>query len=263
MILPIAFDWLNTYAPAALAVWNGQSPYDAVPIYFAAPWATLPLIPFALMPYSIGRICVFILGFCTFSYTAYKMGAKPAALVFFLLSYPVLSDLYNGNIDWMPMLGFVLPPQVGLIFVLIKPQIGIGITIYWLVESWRGGGLKLVLKTFMPVILVFLVSCIVFGFWPLNFLETLSLAESTEAKSGLDYNSSLWPYGLIIGFPLLAHSIYARNKQAGIMASPFLSPYTIMSTYGASLVALINNPIYFFILWVLLWAPVIFKSLLS
>lgn len=263
MTLPIAYDWLNTYAPAALAVWNGQSPYDAVSIYFAAPWATLPLIPFALMPYSIGRICVLILGFCTFAYTAHKMGAKPATLALFLLSYPVLSDLYNGNIDWMPMFGFVLPPQIRLIFVLIKPQVGIGITIYWFVENWRIGGVKLVLKTFMPATLVFLISFVIYGFWPLNFIGTLALAESTKENIGLDYNSSLWPYGLIIGFSLLAHSIYKRKRRSSIMSSPFLSPYTIISTYGAPLVALINKPLYFFILWIILWLPVLFKFLLS
>jgi hypothetical protein len=261
MLIPIGFDWLNTYAPAALAVWHGQSPYS-VPIYFAAPWATLPLIPFALMPYAVGRICVFVIGLCAFAYIATRMGAKPAIMTLFLLSYPVLSDLYNGNIDWMPMLGFVLPPQIGLIFVMIKPQIGIGITIFWLIESWRTGGLKQVIKIFAPVTLTFLISFALFGFWPLRFAETLSLAEDAKSNMGLYYNSSLWPFGLIIGFALLARSIYARDKRAGIISSPFLSPYTIMSTYGAPLVALADRPLFFVIFWLILWSPVLLRMIL-
>ncbi len=83
MILPIALDWLNTYAPAALATWHGQSPYT-VPIYFAAPWAILPLIPLALIPYAIGRACVFIIGLSAFAFTAYRMGARPITLALFL-----------------------------------------------------------------------------------------------------------------------------------------------------------------------------------
>jgi hypothetical protein len=260
MILPIALDWLNTYAPAALAVWHGKSPYT-VPIYFAAPWATLPLIPFALMPYEIGRIGIFILGLCTFAYIAYRMGAKPIIMAAFLLSYPVLADLYNGNIEWMPMLGFILPPQIGLIFVLIKPQIGIGITIYWFIEGWRTGGVKQIFKTFAPVTMVFLLSCALYGFWPLHFSATLELADKTELFQGFDYNFSLWPYGSVIGLLLLYGAFTKRDVRGAIASSPFLSPYTLIATYGASIIALSNRPVYFFLAWLATWVPVLVKIL--
>src|SRR6185503_15288698 len=151
-----------------LAVWNGGSPYDAT-IYFAAPWSTYPLIPFALMPLELGRWCLFLTAICAYAFIAYRLGAKPLMLVFLLLSYPVLADITNGNIEWMAMLGFVLPPPIGLIFVLIKPQVGIGIAIFWFVEAWREGGIRQLGRTFWPFLAMTLLSFALYGFWPRHF----------------------------------------------------------------------------------------------
>lgn len=256
MIPPL--DWLYTYAPAALAVWRGESPFSN-PIYFAAPWATLPLIPFALMPYAIGRWCLLIIGLGSFAFIAYRLGAKPVTLSLFLLSYPVLADLANGNIEWMPMLGFVLPPRIGLIFVLIKPQVGIGIAIYWFVEAWQTGGFRQVIRIFSPVLILFLISFILYGFWPLYFLNTLELANNTQSTSQLDYNASLWPFGVIIGLALMVSAIKTKNDRLSMMAGPFLSPYALIATYATSLLAWINKPWIFFVIWLITWIPVLLK----
>ena len=34
-----------------------------------------------------------------------------------------MADLATGNIAWLTMLGYIMPPQIGLFFVLIKPQL--------------------------------------------------------------------------------------------------------------------------------------------
>lgn len=253
-----ALDWIENYGPAALAVWNGGSPYD-VPVFFAAPWAVFPLIPFALMPYAFGRWCIFILGVCAFALIAYRMGAKPLTLAFFLLSYPVLADLANGNIEWMPMLGFILPPQIGLIFVLIKPQVGIGITIYWLIEAYRAGGIQQVVKTFLPVTVLTLLSFALYGFWPLHFIQTLTMAREIKSSNAIDYNFSLWPYGLILGLVLVIYSIIKKKQNLSIMAGPFLSPYALIATYATSLLAWIDRPIVFFIIWIFTWLPMLWN----
>jgi hypothetical protein len=253
-----ALDWIENYGPAALAVWHGGSPYSN-PFFFAAPWAVVPLIPFALMPYAIARWCLLITAICAFGYTAYRLGAKPLSMAFFLLSYPVLADVANGNIEWMPMLGFVLPPQIGLIFVLIKPQVGIGIAIYWFVEAWQAGGIRQVMKTFAPVAILTLLSFAFYGFWPLHFLNTLSMARQIKSANAIDYNASLWPFGLLLGIALLVLSIVRKQKRLSIMAGPFLSPYALIATYATSLLAWIDRPKFFFIAWLLTWSPLLWK----
>lgn len=259
MIPPL--DWLYTYAPAALAVWHGESPYS-ISIFFAAPWASLPLIPIALLPYALGRWCLLFIGLSAFAFTAYRLGAKPFTLCLFLLSFPVLSDIVNGNIEWMPMLGFVLPPQIGLIFVMIKPQVGIGFAIYTFVEAWRAGGIRQVARIFSPLIAVFLVSFALYGFWPLHLLGTLKMAQQYSA-TGLHYNLSLWPFGLLLGLPLIVKSILDKNQRLSIASGPFLSPYALLATYATALLFLIDKPLFFFFAWLITWLPVVFKLLLK
>jgi hypothetical protein len=196
---------------------------------------------------------------CSFAFVAYRMGAKPFILALFLLSYPVLGDLANGNIEWMPMLGFVLPPQIGLMFVLIKPQVGVGVSIFWLLEAWREGGVRQVARTFAPVIILFLGSFLLYGFWPLHFLNTLALANKIQSDNSLDYNASLWPIGVVVGLALLITAIKKRNYRLSIMSSPFLSPYALMATYATSLLAWIKKPWIFLVIWAITWIPVVLR----
>jgi hypothetical protein len=211
------------------------------------------------MPYNLGRWCLFVTGLCVFAYVAYRMGAKPLTLAFFLLSYPVLADLANGNIEWLPMLGFILPPPIGLIFVLIKPQVGIGIAVFWLIEAWREGGFRQVIKTVLPVTILILIAFALYGFWPLHFLQTLAMAREIKSAHGFIYNVSLWPYGAILGLVMLIQSIRTKEKRLSVMSGPFLSPYALTATYGTSLLAWIDKPLIFFVAWLLTWSLLLLK----
>jgi hypothetical protein len=134
LYLPPGIDWIDTYRPATLALLSGKSPYS-VDIFFIAPWELIPLIPLALLPENIGRAILLLLGISSFAFTAYRLGAKPSSLIAFLLSPPVAHCLLNSNIEWLPLLGFIMPPRIGLFFITIKPQIGISVGLFWLVEA--------------------------------------------------------------------------------------------------------------------------------
>ena len=256
--LSLGIDWLNTYRPAALAMVQGKSPYN-VEIYYAAPWAVIPLIPFALLPEQVGNAGVFLLGLLAFSYTAYKLGATPAVMIIFLLSASVVGCLTWGNIEWMPLLGLVLPAPIGLIFAITKPQVGIGIVIYWFVHILQTRGMHQVIKTFLPVTLVSILSFWIYGFWPLRFQQTLTLS----ANSYLQYNTSLWPQGFFIGIWLLYKSIQKNQPRMAMAASPFLSPYALQFTWVAVLTGLIHAPLELFIVSIGLWIPVVLRFINS
>jgi hypothetical protein len=97
-----------------------------VGIYFAVSWALLPLIPVAVLPEKIGRGILFAAGLFPFAYAGHALGAKRAALTLFLLSPKVSHGLLKSNIEWLPFMGVILPPQVGVFFVTIKPQSDLG-----------------------------------------------------------------------------------------------------------------------------------------
>jgi len=255
VFLPQGIDWRMTFRPAALEMLRGGSPYDAsiteAP-YAGAPWGLIPLIPLAILPENLGRGLLFVLSLTAFAYSALHLGAKPIALGAFLASPPVLHCLLNANLDWMPLLGFVIPPQWGLFFLAVKPQMGSVVAVYWLVEAWRKGGLREVLKLIAPFTLVFLLSLLIYGLWPQNILA---------AKYFTTYwNASLWPASIPVGLALVVAAIRRRNARFAMAASPCLSPHVLFHSWSAALIAIVSSTPEMIAAWVGLWILVLLRA---
>ena len=238
-VLPAGADWHETFRPAALALLHGNSPYGLAngveasfkaSNFYNAPWTLLPLLPLALLPEALGRALLLMGTLIAFAYTAHKLGAKPLATTALLLSPPVVHCALVGNVDWLVALGFVLPPQIGLFFVLVKPQMGWVVALFWLVEAWRTGGWRAVLRTFAPVTGVMLLSFVIFGLWPLRLERQLSIW----------WSASLWPMSIPVGLGLIAAALRQRRIQFAMAASPCLSPYLMMHSWVAALLAIVT-----------------------
>jgi hypothetical protein len=126
---------------------------------------------------------------------------------------------------------------------VMKPQIGAGIALFWLVEAWRTGRLREVVRVFSPVVLAYLISFAVYGLWPLRFTERMSDP----------FNASLWPLSIPIGLGLLFHALQRREKFFAMSASPFLAPYINIHSYAVLLLAFIPSPALFFLAVALSW----------
>lgn len=247
--LPVSFDWIFAFRPAALAMLQGGSPYDGFG-YYNPPWMLLPFIPIALMPDAIGRLFVLLAGLAGYFYIAHNFNRSPFVCALFLVSYPVLGSLYTGGLDWFSMLGFVMPAPLGLMFAVTKPQIGLALSLYWLVESWRSGGIRNVVSTFLPVTVLVLGSILLYGPW---FLDLSGL----EAVS---WNLSFFPYSIPIGLALLWMAIRSERSDTAIPASPFFSPYFSGSTLAVLLIPLLKNTKLFLFGWTCMWAFHFFRS---
>ena len=152
ILLPSAVDWHGAFRPATVEILHGRSPYTVDGFYHAS-WGLIPLIPLILFPESVGRAILVLLTLASFAFVAHRLGARPLATLFFLISPPVFQLLQNGNLDWMAAIGFVMPPQIGLFFISIKPQIGFAVAPFWMIEAWRQGGWTQLIKTFAPFLL--------------------------------------------------------------------------------------------------------------
>jgi hypothetical protein len=232
---PFAVDWHYTYRPAALAMAAGKSPFDEVKLFFTAPWSLIPIIPFALLPEDIGRSLWFVLSLGMFAYIGYRLGGKPVAVLAFLISAPIANCIQTGNIEWLVLLGYVLPPQVGLIFLAMKPQSTFVAILYYVVEAWRKGGFRAALRTVWPVTLIGLLSLLAYGLWPLKAREIFQPA-------GI-FNISIWPQGIPIGLLLAVQSFRSRKREPAMIASPFLSPYTILLSWSGPMAAFVASTI--------------------
>ena len=228
--LPPAIDWTTAFRPATLDLLAGRDPFEN-PLMIHAPWGLLPLIPLALLPEAVGRVMLILCCLASYAYVAHKIGAKPIAAIFLLISPPVMHVLLNGNLDWLAALGFVLPPQFGLFFISVKPQMGIAVAPFWLIQAWRQGGWKQVVVTFAPFTIVLALSFSIYGLWPLGSSRTA------------DYwwNASLWPMSIPVGLALFVTSIRKQKIEYAMAASPCLSPYVLLHSWVGVLLAIVAS----------------------
>ncbi len=228
--IPSGVDWLTAFRPAALELISGRSPYN-IDGFFNPPWTLLPLIPLALLPAHVGRALLIPISLAAFGYLGYRLGGNKLSITAILLSPPLLHGILNSNIDWLALLGVVMPPQIGLFFVSTKPQIGVAIILFWLVESWRKGRFKEVLRTFWPFSLAILLSLMFYGPWPLR----------TTVEIGLWWNASLWPISLPVGLVLMVIAIRKQDLRYAMSASPCFSPYILFHSWIVVLYAIIRS----------------------
>lgn len=229
-LLPQGVDWHAAFRPAALALLSGRSPYS-VSGYFNAPWTLIPLLPFAVMPEAVGRGALALAGLLCFAYAAVRLGAKPMTLALFLFSPPVLHSTLNGNLDWLALLGAVLPHNIGLLLLATKPQIGAAVILFWFFEAWREGGLRRVAHDFWPLAALTAASLILYGLWPLRFGREVDLW----------WNASLWPASIPFGLAFLAVALTRRKIRPALVASPLLSPYVLLHSWVGALAATLDS----------------------
>lgn len=116
--------------------------------------------------------------------------------------------------------------------MLLKPQMGIGIALYWLYNEFRAGGIKRVLITFAPVTVTILLSFAIWGIWPLKMLGL------TERYGG---NTSLFPYSLLVGILFLILAIAKQNRRYAYCVGPLLSPYNTIYSWATVHLATVKN----------------------
>lgn len=203
-------------------------------ILCGSPWALIPLIPLAVLPEPVGRIAIFWLTIGSFAFLAKKNGAGLLTVIALLVSYPVVYGLIYAQIDWLAMLGILLPPWLGVILLMAKPQIGIGVALFLAYEAWVDGGIRKLVSVFLPLACITAVCFLLFG--------SDLLTKSSQLLTAT--NTSLWPRSLPIGLVILVAAIRRRKKFVALTASPFLSPYLSVHSWASTIVGLSDDPLF-------------------
>ena len=245
--MPIGLDWLNIL-PSVQAFLSGENPY-LVGEVFEPFWTFIFLSPFALLPYWVGRVALFLVSLIVFAYNAIRLGATKQQLLLFLLSAAVVGCLNNGNIDWLVTAGLWMHPTIGLFFIMMKPQIGIGLLIFWSWQAWNKKGVIGLIKLLAPVSIAYLVSFWLYGFW---FLRMFKLPHT-------DINMTTFPYGIWAGLVLIYLSIKNNDKDLSTISSVFFAPYVSQFSYSAVLLSSFKNKTAFILIWIGLWIPVLMR----
>lgn len=241
---PIGIDWLWGFRPAIQLLLDGQSPYNSTFPVYSPPWILGLLIPFSLLPTTVGAAVYTVFSWLAYLFVAYRLGARPLALVAIGLAQPVLQSAFiAANVDWMPLIGALMPPQIGLFFLSAKPHLGIGLALFWLWGAWQKGKFREVIRVFGPVTIAWTISFVVFG--PFLF--------ASGQLINSNWSATMFPYSLPIGVVLMALAVHFKDRIPALAASPFFSPYVGKYSWGISLFALIKYPGLLVISSVLLW----------
>jgi len=144
-----------------------------------------------------------------------------------------------------------MPPQIGLFFVLMKPQIGFSIALLWLYQAWKQGGFRQVLLTFGPVTVAYLISFLLHGFWIVHLF----------GMPHNPYNESIFPFALPMGVVLLYISLKELDLKLSAFTSPLFTPYCTNHNYSIMQLGLFNRPKLFIMAWIVFWITAVLRFL--
>lgn len=171
------------------------------------------LLPHALLPAWLGgviNLCLNILVMLLII-SKYRGGIWAVVLGF---THPAFFEFIRmNNVDWIPLLGLLVPPSLGVIFFTIKPQLVSGAAV---VLVRKHGVLILV-----PLSIVVALSLVVWG----NWIVYLMRASATNP-----YNYSLFPFAIPVGIYLLYHAYKKQDVLLGALSTSFFTPYLSFSS---------------------------------
>ena len=205
-------DDFDVFYAAGQAILHGQNPYVNSgffnPIHVA--WLMTPL---ALLPFEVAWRLYAGLAFFSVGWAILRLFPVRVAWVAALAPFGLLVAL-TGNLDGWVLLGASWGSPWGVFLLLMKPQMGL----FAALLLWWKHRRNLALTVAIEVVAIVSV-------WGGMIHGGLNVATSVD----------LWPYGAVVGLPLLALAVKRRDPVLALSASPFLSPYVTILNWSAAL----------------------------
>jgi hypothetical protein len=230
----IGIDWRTAFQPASRALLEGRSPYT-VPGFYSPPWTLIPLIPLSLLSAGLSTSILFVANLAGWMYISRRIGVNRWLFIpFFFMSGAIANAVY-GNLDGLIAVGLILPPWVGIPILMIKPQVGIPVTAFWIGvilfdrADIRSKATRLV-KALLPFAVLLGISIALYGNWFMHSQDVI----------GKVWNTSPWPRTILLGIWLIWQGIRSRDIRFAVTAIPFLSPYISPYTWAFMTMALLS-----------------------
>lgn len=217
-IIPSPYgDWHMNFFPLSRALLD---PYS-IKTFNYPPWTSIFFIPFRLFSENTGAYINACLNILVVGALVMKRKGDLLALVLTLTSYPFMALLANGNVEWIPALGFILQNAWGVPFVLVKPQSGFLAMVAWFQRS----GNKI--KFLIPISVVMLLSFVVWGNWIQSMFNSVQYMNLLQGDL-YQYNLSLFPWTIPVGLGLVYYIFKYKPVEIeipGILATLCFFPY--------------------------------------
>lgn len=192
-------------------VLSGVNPYASTgfynPIHVAVAFA-----PIALIQFDVAWHLWAGLSFAIYVIALSRLMKQRVLWLALLAPFGLLIAWY-GNLDALVLLGVTLPTPIGVWLLFAKPQIGLfaAALMLWQYRSWR---------------LALAVGAVLVASLALGMIH-----------GGLATNVSIspWPWGLLIGVPLLIAAWRKHSAVIALGAAVFVSPYITALNAAAAL----------------------------
>lgn len=254
----MGWDWTEYYYPALQLLLDGESPYQPLPYYtpgdplphriYHPPWLLVPLAPLALLPVHVGEVIILVLSYAAVCATVAVLRDDRLG-TFLLLSNPlVIQGCLTGNVDSFVGLGLVTSPRVGIYLLSLKPQLGWGAIVYYVLTAFRARGLQKVISVTWPMAAIVALSFLPpFGFWPAKMLEATEQSTNASLPFGI---------GLLVGVGLLAWGIARKDLLPAFAGGFIAAPYHAAHSWYVLLLSIRPARLQF-VLWLLSWSVVV------
>ncbi len=211
--IPTWFDQGNTFRPAS---YNILHPYT-VERFYNTPWVLLFIFPFAWLPLEVSMLLQAALLYSVLTFVIFRLGGDFKVVVWTLTSFMSLDATLQMNVEWVVLIGLLVPATYSAPFLAIKPQLALGY--YFGVSP----------KKWLPIagisIIVLLISFVVWGFWPPSMIAGTQLTPGGRYFNIAPINLLPWPISVAIGVFFAYQAFRKKDEALGILAGFFFVPY--------------------------------------
>lgn len=222
----LAAAWIKTYDVIPVwydqeNIWLRSAQFTADPYqvrgYVNPPWASVIMLPFALLPVPLAVLAQICLYFAAITGVIFRLGGGGRATVIALTSFIAFDNGLEPSIDWMTVVGLLLPPVLSAPFIFVKPQTALGYYAGVAPRQW--------LYFIGSAAAVGLVSLLVWDWWLPAMLANVE-RYTLSAFANLAPMTFLTPFVSIpIGIFLMWQTFRRRDPLLGVLAWLFFIPY--------------------------------------
>jgi hypothetical protein len=240
--MEIVTDW-DVYRQASLDFLRGLNPMRT-PFNYLPPWMSLLIAPVAILPRWAGYVVGGVIMLMATIVAVKKLKGDLWTILLVSTTPFLLHNLLWGNLEWVPLLGMLLPSMWGLIWISAKPQSGAGVVLYDLAQVARR---KMPITVLLPFGVTGLLALLLYQY---PFSIGTPPAEVVATAS-----YDVFPVGVPVGLALIAWAIKHDDRWLAYAASPLLMPYfTSHTLIGPFLVPATRSKRWAIIAWIIAWA---------
>ncbi|MBN2469985.1 MAG: hypothetical protein JXN59_04600 [Anaerolineae bacterium] len=189
--------------------------------YVNVPWAAAIITPVALLPFEWSVLAQMVLYFVLLTLLIYRFGGKWWTVLLVLTSALAYDTALEINLDWIVVIGLLLPPVASGPFLIVKPQVALG--------AWFGFRWREMLWGGVIVLVVIGLALVLWPLWPERMLESIRISTLGETGGRVNIAPSRllpWPVTWGIGLALAWLAFRRRDIVLGVLAWQFFVPYT-------------------------------------